>query len=412
MAAMLTLVGGLLFLLLIATSNRGRDIVFFLTGFAAAFDHAQIAGLHVSTLLAFLLLQYPAQAPLRKTTKRRLFWLGASITMLAATVLFGALVNSRLLGLQLVLLAIAGAVVCWRTEARTTDILLRGLWFGLILACTYAAFQYLGLVPPEYFVDSSGIDRVSGPYREPDFLAYFASIGLVLSFRIIKDFRLQVIGSGLFAFILIVSFARASYVGLIAATAIVLIVRGSSRLVRGQRPPTWLAATLGASALAFLATNGHLRETLAQRVSDAAQPDSGDVAVRARSGQLETLLDLAGSAPWHGWGLSAAGRVQDLGHIVRGESVNNVATNWVLDWWVGGKYVAIPLVLFVIWLAVRARTTVAGFLFLITVITSLFTNAMILPITFALIGICLRELELTSPTPHHVRSNDRRVYSR
>jgi hypothetical protein len=140
-----------------------------------------------------------------------------------------------------------------------------------------------------------------------------------------------------------------------------------------------------------LAVSPTLRDSLQSRI-EGIFATRQEVAVEARQQQTEGLLELAGQAPWHGLGLSASGRVGVSGRIEYfGQAANNVASNWVLGWWVDGALLAIPLILLFVGAALTRLTVTSGLLLLTVLVNSLFSNAMLIPIAWVGLGLCLLE---------------------
>ena len=110
----------------------------------------------------------------------------------------------------------------------------------------------------------------------------------------------------------------------------------------------------------------------------------------ARNQQLESLWHLESIAPWNGLGISASGRVGVSGDITWiGQADNNVASNWVLGWWVDGKLLAVPLIALFVCAALIRANRVSGRILLLVLISSLFSNALYIPIAWLALGACL-----------------------
>jgi hypothetical protein len=130
---------------------------------------------------------------------------------------------------------------------------------------------------------------------------------------------------------------------------------------------------------------------LLSRLEGASTADL-DVSARARQQQLTSLRELEAIAPWNGLGLSASGRVGVSGDITYiGQADNSVASNWILGWWVDGKLLALPLIALFIGAAVVAARRVSGRVLLLVLVSSLFSNALYIPVAWLALGACLAD---------------------
>jgi hypothetical protein len=88
--------------------------------------------------------------------------------------------HSRLVALQLLLLA--GSAACLVAFGDQADIkhILRGLLITTTIASVDAVLQYVGVIPYAVFL---GTDRPIGLYSEPDWLGMFSAVGLIIAFR-------------------------------------------------------------------------------------------------------------------------------------------------------------------------------------------------------------------------------------
>jgi hypothetical protein len=388
-------------IVLIITSTQPRAPLAVIVGATAGLQTAQIAGVHVFCLAVALWLVLGVVPQQRG--KLRPEWPAVLVfcaALLASTALTGDLTNSRLVALQLLLLA--GTAACLSAFGDKADIrhILRGLLITTTVASVAALLQYVGVLPYAVFL---GTDRPIGLYSEPDWLGMFSAVGLIIAFRTTTG-RLRTALVFLHLTALLLAAARAAWlavlvvvvVGYIAAklspkAARIEPVRGGGRLVAVGL--VFLAVVLTASPT--------LRDSLQSRIEGlfAARQE---VAVQARLQQTEGLLELARQAPWHGLGLSASGRVGVSGRIEYiGQADNNVASNWVLGWWVDGGLLAIPLILLFAGAALTCLTATSGLVLLAVLVNSLFSNAMLIPIAWVGLALCL--LENVCPEPSRPR---------
>ncbi|UTT69586.1 O-antigen ligase family protein [Arthrobacter sp. DNA4] len=199
--------------------------------------------------------------------------------------------------------------------------------------------------------------------------------------------------------VFILAMARASWIALlvcVVAASVASVVhryRGSTITVgTGPRRGRWAAVVIAAvAAIVAVAAIPQLQEDVAARASTmlgTVQED--DISGQARIRQNDSLFELARSIPVYGHGLSAAGRVGVWGQInTVGESQNNVASNWVLGMWVDGALFAVPLIIFLIGLALVRVRSLPGQLLLFTLVCSLFSNAVFFPVTWLFVGLAM-----------------------
>lgn len=388
-------------LLVLWTLNSRRDVLLAGVGFTAALD-LQLGGIHATTLLSVLLLIVARRtlaegADVRPPTAWPLLGVLLAATLLiAATSVFGALVNSPRLGLQLV--ALAGTAVILAAQCTHVDVpfLLRGLLAGATLGSGIAVLQNLGIAPADYFIDSSGIPRVRSIYREPDFLAVYASIGFILSLRIIARRKLQVGLLVVHGTALTLTFARAAVLALIVGALAATLASRLRRQVDVRRRNTLLLMGVLLAACVAVAASPTLRANTHLRLAGAID-SSTDYSVQARQRQGEVLLRLSDEAPWYGYGLSSAGRVKDLGEVQFERSENNVASNWMLGLWVDAKMLALPFMLLIIAISLVTVHQVGGHLLTFLLVNSLFTNMLFFPVTWLCIALALTHLRVDRP---------------
>ena len=403
MLAMAAVAGAVIVLAIcLSEPARTRKTVAFGVGATAAFDQLQIHRIHVFTLMCLLLLATVARDRAALKRAMPILLVGVSAALLAASVPYGSLVNDRSLAVQLLLLAGSACLLIGVLQPEDLPVLAYGFLSTVVVAGLVAILQLASVIPQNYFVEPiGGLLRVRSIYREPDFMALYMAVGIVLALHVIRARRVQMIALAALAVPLVMSFARGSWVALGATLGIAHVVRmlaghdrdEMTRDADRRRTQFVVASLVGVTLL--LAVDAHFRSVAGSRVLGALGQGHADLNVQARSGQLASLGRLAAQAPWHGYGLSAAGRVVDLGTVEYGRATNNVATNWLMDWWVDGKYLAVPLILLFVVTALLAVRTVYGQALTLILINSLFSNVMFAPIAwFALatswIAILLR----------------------
>lgn len=398
--AILALSAVFLALVLLRDVKQPRVILLWIIGLLAGFDTLQLSGLHLFSLACLLL----PLVDLRRNSVNA--WTPAltvaAAVCLASSVLYGSLVNNASLAGQLIVLAASAALVMLFLRPADLKHVLHGLLAATVLASVYAGLQTLQVLDPNYFLDSSGIPRVHAYFREPDFLAAFVAIGLVLSLRLPLRRAVQVPVAGLLLVTLINTQARGAWLAvvlsLLAAAGRRRLMSRTDRALGNRRTAAYVCA--GALAtVAWLAVDEGLRSNVSRRLLAVLDGGVQDPSLRARSGQFESLVSLLQSAPWYGYGLSAAGRVTGLGQIQYGTSDNNVATNWVLDWMVGGKLLAIPLIVLCVITAMNGAASIPGQLSVLVLANSLFSNLMLLPVAWLVLALTVVALSERPPSP-------------
>ena len=193
---------------------------------------------------------------------------------------------------------------------------------------------------------------------------------------------------------LLLAAARAAWLALLVVLVVGYVAAKLSRKaprVEQVRGGGRLVAVGLLFVAAVLAISPTVRDSMHSRIEGLFSARQ-EVAVQARLQQTKGLLELAGQAPWHGLGLSASGRVGVSGRIEYiGKADNNVASNWILGWWVDGGLLAIPLILLFAWAALTRLTTTSGLVLLTVLVNSLFSNAMLIPIAWVGLALCLLE---------------------
>jgi hypothetical protein len=250
-----------------------------------------------------------------------------------------------------------------------------------------------------WHLDVSAIGRPTGIYPEPDWLGMFSGVGLILGWRLSMPRAAKVgfVLTNLMVFVL--AMARAAWVALAASLLLLWVVSVVSNRKRSRPEPEGRARRGRLAAVVVTLTVGvvalsavpQLQQDLSVRLSSmmgTVQED--DISGQARIRQNDSLMILARTVPLYGHGLSAAGRVGVWGQIdTVGESGNNVASNWIIGMWVDGALFAVPLILFLIYLALARVRTAAGHLLLFCLISSLFSNAVFFPVTWILVGLAV-----------------------
>ncbi len=386
--ALLALSFVFLALVLLRKVEQPRAALLWVLGLLAGFDTLQVSSIHLFSLACLLL-------PLADVRRNRVNAWTPTLTVaaaacLASSVLYGSLVNDASLAGQLVVLAANATLLMLFLRPSDLVPVLHGLLAAAVLASVYAGLQTLQVLDPNFFLDSSGIPRVHAFFREPDFLAAFVAIGLVLSLRLPLRRTVQVPVAGLLLVTLINTQARGAWLAvLLSLLAAAGRRRLTSRTVRkhGNRRSAAYACTGALATGAWLSVDEGLRSNVSRRLLALLDGGVQDPSLQARSGQFESLAGLLQSAPWHGYGLSAAGRVTGLGQVEYGTSGNNVAANWVLDWLVGGKLLAVPLIVLFVVTAVRGAASIPGQLSVLVLANSLFSNLMLLPVAWLVLAL-------------------------
>ena len=254
-------------------------------------------------------------------------------------------------------------------------------------ASVHGILQYIGVLPHQLF---EGQNRPIGIYLEPDWLGMFSAVGLLLSFHVRRPaIRYPAAAVNLVAVLL--AAARASWIAL--AVVAVLGVLTARRVPAAERPRgAWLLTAFGLAAGAVvLVAAPELTQLLVSRL-EGASTTGPDVSAKARQQQLASLQQLDALAPWNGLGLSASGRVGVSGRITYiGNATNNVASNWILGWWVDGKLLAVPLIALFLVAAFVRLNRVSGRVLAIVLISSLFSNALYIPVSWLALGACLAD---------------------
>lgn len=378
--------------LLVVMGHPRRDaILACLVGVTGGLVAVQVANIHAFTVVVTL---WWVLSPI---TSRG--WRGAVLPLLAATpvaltAFTGDLVSNPKLSLQLIALALNAAMIV----SRVTPPVARQMLLGLLAACSAASAmglgQVAGVIPNQgWHTDVLSYGRPYAFYPEPDWLGLFAGIGLVLAWRVVPSERpvlrvaLVLLNTAAWAVVQ----ARAAWVGVAACVAVYLVARLIGRRRAGTRRSGSASLAIGitTASLAALAALPTVRADLIARIStfsNGGQPT--DISGQARVKQTDGLLRLIDTAPWDGHGISASGRVGVSG-IYDPSSPNSVGSNWVLSLWVDAHYLAIPLLVLLIGVALLRCLTVPGQVLVLVLVNNLFSNATFQPVTWLILGLAL-----------------------
>ncbi|WP_406427824.1 hypothetical protein OHA59_19190 [Streptomyces sp. NBC_01589] len=358
-------------------------------GASGALIGVQVSNVHVFTVVTVFWLLSVHAKPGRWGIA---IGLGLAVIPVATTALTGNLVNNATLALQLLALAGNATMIAAKSDRDDRRLMLYGVLSTSTIASVVALMQVSGVLGVElWHREISSLGRPQGIYPEPDWLGLFGAIGLVLAWRMLPRSTFRNVVLALNTATLALAFARAAWVGLVAAVVLHVAFslvdrRRECRQARGRTVPTLLF--LVAFAVVGLAASPGVRADLADRAQSIFISDPDDVSGRARVQQAETLIRLAETAPWYGNGISASGRVGVSG-IYDPRSENSVGSNWVLSLWVDAKYLAAPLILLLIGVAAAGARTAAGQALAVVLVNNLFSNASFSPITWLLLGLVL-----------------------
>lgn len=365
-------------------------------GATAGLQTAQVVNVHA---FCFATAAWVLFGVLRhRRGQARLVWPFLIVTaagILASTALTGSMVNSQVTSIQLVVLAATAACVAAFADWEDIVAALRGLLAITSVACVAAVLQYIHVLPYAVYL---GTRRPIGIYSEPDWMGMFAAVGLVLAYRAGKgSWRTPLILLHILA--LLLSAARAAWLAVVVVLVLGwLAAKITGRPEKVERLPggPWAVAAVALAVVLTIVVNPSLGEALQSRLegSSASRPD---VSAMARLQQNNSLLKLESQAPWNGLGLTASGRVGVSGRITTlGTADSNVASNWLLGWWVDGGLLALGMILIFLWAACCRLSSTPGMLLTVVLVSSIFSNAMFIPISWFLLGICLARAELVT----------------
>jgi hypothetical protein len=387
----------ILAIVLMLTSTEPRGPLAAMVGVAAGLQTAQIADVHAfcfATALWLALGVYLRPRGRARPELPALIMICAGL--LASTALTGTFVNSQLVALQLLLLAATSACLVGFGDRTDIQHILRGLLATTTIACVAATLQYIGVLPYDVF---EGTSRPIGLYTEPDWLGMFSAVGLIIAYHVTTG-RLRFILIFLHLLVLLLAAARASWLAVVVAVVASYVVAKLSGKPKRIQPSPGGARLVAFGALFLilvLAASPTLRDSMQDRVEGAVSSEM-DISAKARKQQNASLLELAEVAPWNGLGLSASGRVGVSGRIEYiGQADNNVASNWVLGWWVDGGFLAVPLILLFTGAALYRLKEISGQLLTIVLISSFFSNAILIPIAWVGLALCLLDVVRREP---------------
>jgi hypothetical protein len=383
--------GLVVLVILLAVSRSRRQVCAFAVGATGVLMGVQVVNAHLFTIAVVAWL-CTTRSPASRQWPRVLF-LAASILLCAVSVVFGDLVNSPTLALQLAALAGSGALVALRATSEDVTIILRAALLVISLGSMMGLLQVVGVVPLEtWHEDISTLGRPLGIWPEPDWLGLMAAIGVVLAWRLELRTLYRVLALTLCFAAFILAFARAAWIALAIAVVTLIIARrftvsGQDHAGRGRRAAV---VTLACSSMVAFFASSALRSDLVRRLGTLVSADTDDVSGQARLQQTASLLHLADTAAPFGHGLSSSGRVGVSGALYLSvNSDNNVASNWLLGLWVDAALLAIPLILFLGYFALRGVTHLPGQVLLLILANSLFSNALFQPVTWLFVGLTL-----------------------
>ena len=324
-----------------------------------------------------------------------------SSILLASTALWGDRVVNPGLGIQLLILASCSFAIALSVSRFDMAMVLNGLLMVVSFSSILGLLQVFGLLDfGLWHLEVSSVGRPIGLYPEPDWLGLFAGIGLMLSWMLKIKVTLRTFLITVNAASLVLSFARAAWLGTLLC-AVILIARRRNResehdmgVRRGRRNGVIVVSFLALIAVWF---NPILASDLLRRVSTIFVQDTTDISAQARVRQNNGLLELIKTGPWYGNGISASGTVSVWGDV--GASGNSVGSNWLLSMYVDGALLALPIILTLLFLAVRARKTTSGLILCLVLVNSLFSNATYFPITWLIIGLAIAELRFAAKGP-------------
>lgn len=380
----------------ILTYRRRNEGLAILSGAAAGLLDVQLGGVHAFTILVLAWAAFSVRVTPRRSAWPAAVFVGSS-AVLASSVMYGPLVNSQRLALQLLALTASAAVVYLRSDETAKRLMLIGFLGTSSVASATALLQVAGIVPSELFhLHVSSLGRPAGIYSEPDWLGLMAAAGLIVAWRLPATATARYTLVPLNALAMIFAFARAAWLGLAVSVMAVVIARmlngRRQRRERSNAPLLVLAVTTLAIPLTLLPD---FRADLGTRLQRTVSISDDDVSGQARLQQIRGLQTLAERSPWHGQGLSAAGRVGVSGRIEYGQSRNNVASNWILGMWVDGHLLALPLIIALLFIAARSADSIEGQSLVLVLVNSLASNVTMTPVTWFLVG--LSALRATEP---------------
>jgi hypothetical protein len=394
----LAAVGALAFCIAVIVGNLKNKaaVLAFAVGVSGALVGIQVLQVHVFTITVVLWIVF-SNRRFDSRSMRHIVVLLVAAAILAVTALIGDLVGSPTLALQLLGLAgSASLIIAFSTDSDRRN-MIRGLLAFATLSSVLGLLQVVKIAPVEIWHASvSAIGRPIGLYSEPDWLGLFAGLGLIIAWRSSLTPKLRTVAISANGAAFILAFARAAWVAVAVSIVLVIIIG----IIRGREQKVPGTGRLAAVGLLILGTLGvlmfvpQLVSDLTTRLANTLTPGASgpDISGQARVNQINSLIELAQSAPFYGHGLSASGRVRVFGGIDTAHGGNSVSSNWILGMWVDGAFLAIPIIAVFVIVAVQLARTLPGQMLLVVLLNSMFSNAFFFPITWLLIALCMSEL--------------------
>jgi hypothetical protein len=385
-----------------------RKILLFLVGASAGLERAQIHKVHLVVFVVLLLVTVGRSEHGFRINRHGLI-IPLATALLCSSVELGTLVNSHSFSLQLLLLSVTAFALVATLQPGESKFVLGGLLTLVSASSFYALLQFVHVV---HLVLFQGTSRPRGFYSEPDWLGLFSGIGILLSIRApLRTWQrlvLVLVNAGACG----LAQARSSWLAVLVVALVLGLAMFFKRDVPDRRAGNLrlLMAFLIVGAM-VLALDSNARSVIATRF-EAISPNStaglqpgfsNYSSSKVRANELQTMFDLVETAPWHGWGLSAEGRVQPTGIIQYvGVAKNNVASDWLLGLLLDGALLSLPLVILLLYAAIRRLPRTQCLLLLLVLVNSLLSNAIAFPITWvalALVMTMLREMRTAAPLP-------------
>jgi hypothetical protein len=387
----------LLGLLVLWVLDSRRIVAAYLVGGTGVLMDVQVGRVHAFTIATLLWLACTKPVGGRRWIPA--LTLGTAAGLLSVTVLFGDLVNSRTLALQLMAFSITAGSLYLRSDAEDARAMLRGAFYTITAGAVVGLLQVAGVIQIElWHTQVSSIGRPVGIWPEPDWMGLMGALGLLLAWRLPLSQLMRTVALSVNGLAFVLAFARAAWVAL-AVTVIVVVVTQliASRRAERARGRGSAVLVLLLVAVVLLVANPDLRSDLGRRLDTLTAGAEDDVSGQARVLQTRALLFLADSAFPFGHGLSASGRVGVTGDLfLQVSSVNNVASNWLLGMWVDGALLALPLIVFLAYVALRELHRLEGQLLLVVLLNSLWSNAVFMPVTWLCLGLAMHQLATRS----------------
>lgn len=372
-----------------ASHKNGLTFLAFCIGFAAGFVQFQVSGLHVYTIFVVFYILI-SNSTRRGVLAQSLSLIFAS-ALVASTVLWGDLVTSDGLAVQLIVMAVTSALFLVRSTGRDLVTAQHGLIALTTIGALAAIGQAIGVVPAQ-LLQLAGAEsgRPSGIYPEPDWLGLYSAVGLVLIWVGSSRGRVRFLLIAVHLFAVLLASARAAVIGLIVVAAFSLVMSLLKRRQNNWQRKGAVFLGISVAVLVFVMAFPAALELIIARMAGLL-PASGDGVVTARFGQTAGLLQFAEQAPWYGHGLSASGRVNGFGEVQYSmtQELSSTGSNWLAGLWADAKLLSIPLIGFLAIAIMRGAGSVGGLLLVLILVNSLASNAFFFPLTWFAIVLCL-----------------------